>query len=151
MLFRSIGVANPTGNDPQVVIGLDTPVGTLDTALGPQSLPTISTPITIEADNAGLAVLDTNADVRMFLLRPDTAGLDVAPDLTLKRIQVIDARPGPSGATGTGPVVGGGAVHLTGEATTTGALGTFSAQNVDRKSTRLNSSHIQKSRMPSSA
>ena len=47
--------------------------------------------------------------------------------------------------------VGGSAKQPTADISCTGSLWGLSKETGDRKSTRLNSSHIQKSRMPSSA
>ena len=80
-------------------------------------------------------------------LRPrmmvDTTGLDLTTDLFGEKMFAPIL---------VGPAGGQQAFHPEGElATVRGASAAKAAMVVDRKSTRLNSSHIQKSRMPSSA
>ncbi len=120
-----IGSANPDGNEGETVIAFDTPALT-DPDFGPVALPVVTTPITIKGNAVGLATLDDNDNVRMFLVRPDPV-LDVQPDLRLESLTVVDARPGANAA---GDVIGGGAVHVTDVATTGGLLSTFTAANV---------------------
>ena len=96
---------------------------------------------------------DPESDVKLSTVRlPDLSFFYTDFDTDWKYETCLFGGTGGSGEAGaTGPKGDTGATGPQGPKGDTGATGPQGVQGEDRKSTRLNSSHVKRSRMPSSA